>query len=430
MSVLHLLAEILGASWRLLLDAAPYVLFGIVVAGLVKVFLDPASVAKHLGQGRVSSVFKAALLGVPLPLCSCGVLPAAASLKRQGANNGATTAFLISTPESGVDSMAITYALMDPLMTVARPAAALVTAVAAGVLENLVSPPPPKAVLHPDLSCPVDGCCSGQDCDPREHRRHHSWGEKLVAGLRYAFGELWGDLAGWFLAGILLAGIISALVPADLLTAYLGGGSGSMLLMLLMGIPIYICATASTPIAAALILKGVSPGAALVFLLAGPATNLTSLAVLQKVLGKRATLIYLACIAGFAVLSGLLLDQIYAALGISARAVVGQASELLPLWVRWPAVALVLGISARPVWRTVRRWLPGGREAVGSCACCAPEAPEGSAGPAPQSLDSLGPLGPSPSPGGAGGSGGCGCGSSHLGPLPAASPCCGSDHHH
>ena len=156
---MNLLLDILGRAWDVLLDSSVYVLLGIVVAGLVKVFLDPAGVARHLGRGRFKSVIKAALLGVPLPLCSCGVLPAAASLKRQGANSGATTAFLISTPESGVDSLAITYALLDPVMTVARPVAAAATALAAGFAENLAAPPSTALPMAPDLSCPVDGCC-------------------------------------------------------------------------------------------------------------------------------------------------------------------------------------------------------------------------------------------------------------------------------
>ncbi|NOQ45353.1 MAG: SO_0444 family Cu/Zn efflux transporter, partial [Desulfobulbaceae bacterium] len=255
--------DILLASWHMLEQASFYMLFGLLVGGLLKVFLSPAYVARHLGTGRFSSVFKAALLGIPIPLCSCGVLPAAALLKKQGANNGATTAFLISTPESGVDSISITYALLDPIMTVARPIAAFISAFVAGISENLFNPPQTKPGVQADLSCPVDNCCEGVDCPPEEHRRHHSLLERLRTGLRYAATDLWGDLAGWFFAGILLAGIITVLVPDDFISRYLGGGMSSMLLMLAFGIPLYICATASTPIAAAFILKGVSPGTAL-----------------------------------------------------------------------------------------------------------------------------------------------------------------------
>ena len=342
-------------AWHLLLQSSMYILFGLLVSGLLRVFLSPHSVAKHLGQGRFRSVFKAALLGIPLPLCSCGVLPAAAGLRKQGANKGATAAFLISTPESGVDSIAITWALLDPIMTVARPAAAFTTAAAAGIAENLLGSGRGSAEAAPtDLRCPVDGCCEGYDCPPDEHGRHHTFSEKILAGLKFAMADVWGDIATWFFVGLLLAGVITALVPEEMMGRFLGGGLSSMLLMLAVGIPLYICATASTPIAAALILKGVSPGAALVFLLAGPATNVTSLTVLLGILGKRATAIYLAMIALFTVLFGLVVDQVYGSLGLSARAMVGQAAEWVPAWAEWMGALTLLLLSAKPVSRSVR----------------------------------------------------------------------------
>ncbi|MBU2547428.1 MAG: SO_0444 family Cu/Zn efflux transporter, partial [Proteobacteria bacterium] len=315
---MNFILDIIRASWVLLVDSSVYVLFGLLVAGLLRAFLNPQAVAGHLGTGRFKSVFKAALLGIPIPLCSCGVLPAAAALKKQGANNGATTAFMISTPESGVDSIAVTYALLDPIMTVARPLAAFATAAAAGLAENLFGGEKADTPAARDLSCPLDSCCDGLDCPPEEHARHHTRVEKFVAGLRFSIGELWSDMAAWFMTGLLLAGLITVLIPPEFMTRYLGGGLHSMLLMLAVGIPLYICATASTPIAAALILKGVSPGTALVFLLAGPATNITSLTVLLGLLGKRATAIYLAAIAVAAVVFGLLVDGIYAYFGLTA----------------------------------------------------------------------------------------------------------------
>jgi len=359
-AVMSFLLTVFHEAWRLLLDSSMYILFGLLVSGLLRVFLSPHTVGRHLGQGRFSSVFKAGLLGIPIPLCSCGVLPAAVSLKKQGANNGATTAFLISTPESGVDSIAITYALLGPIMTVARPVAALATAVAAGVAENLFTQVKSQNTAPPDLSCPVDACCDGCDCPPDEHDRHHSLLEKIRAGIKYALGEVWSDIAAWFLVGLLLAGLITALVPPELMVLYLGGGLLSMLLMLAVGIPLYICATASTPIAAALIMKGVSPGAALVFLLAGPATNVTSLTVLLKVLGKRATAIYLTAIAVSAVFFGLAVDWFYSTLGISASAIVGQASEFIPVWAEWLGAIFLLILSIRPVARSLAgRFRPG-----------------------------------------------------------------------
>jgi uncharacterized membrane protein YraQ (UPF0718 family) len=343
------LYEALAKSWDLLLDSSVYVIFGLIISGLVRAWVNPQTVARHLGQGRFSSVFKAALIGAPLPLCSCGVLPAAASLKKQGANNGAATAFLIATPETGVDSITISYALLDPILTVFRPIAALVTAVVAGLSENLFHWQGRGEPIPADLRCPVDGCCDGLDCLPEDHSRHHSPLEKILVGLRYAFGEVWNDIAGWFFLGLILAGLITALVPEALFQNYLGKGLIPMLVMLAFSIPLYVCATASTPIAAALILKGISPGAALVFLLAGPATNVASLTVLTGLLGKRATFLYLGTIAVFSLLFGLLVDSLYPLLGLSSRAIIGQAGELIPGWAQGAGAALLLVLSLKPL---------------------------------------------------------------------------------
>ncbi len=283
------------------------------------------------------------------------MLPAAASLKKQGANKGATTAFLISTPESGVDSIAVTYALLDPIMTVVRPVAAFVTAFAAGILENLLSFTKNQEEIAVTNSCPVDDCCDGVDCPPEVHRSHHSFFEKIRAGIRYAVVDVWGDIVMWFFAGLLLAGIITALIPDDFMSQWLGGGISAMLLMLVFGIPLYICATASTPIAAALILKGVSPGAALVFLLVGPATNITSLSVLVGILGKRSVVRYLFMLSLFAVLFGLSVDFIYQFLGISPIAIIGEASELVPYSVKIAASILLILLSIQPFIELFRK---------------------------------------------------------------------------
>jgi hypothetical protein len=255
-------------------------------------------------------------------------------------------------------------------MTVARPVAAFLTAAVAGICTNLLDRKQNSFAGSPDLSCPVDHCCDGVDCLPEDHKRHHSWSEKIKAGLRYALIELWGDMAIWFLGGVLLAGLINALVPADMLTRYLGGGLVSMLIMLAIGIPLYICATASTPIAAALILKGISPGAALVFLLAGPATNITSLTVLFKVLGKRATFIYLGSIAVCTLIFGLILNQVYALTGISIQAAAGKAAELLPTWLQVIGTVLLLLLSIKPVYEIIMRLLPWKKQAhAADCGC-------------------------------------------------------------
>ena len=359
---MNFIFSILTETWHLFLESSLYIIFGLIISGLLRTFLNPNSVARHLGRGKITSVIKASLLGIPIPLCSCGVLPAAASLKKQGANNGATTSFLISTPESGADSIAISYALLDPILTVARPVVAFITAAVAGITENLVNTKDDFKPVKPDISCPVDRCCDGTDCSPEVHRRHHTFYEKLAAGLKFAVTEVWGDLVLLFLVGLFLAGAITYMIPDDVIGRFMGGGLASMMIMLVVGIPLYICATASTPIAAALILKGVSPGAALVFLIAGPATNITSMTVLTGLLGKRATAIYLASIALLAVVFGLAVDQIYALAGISAKATMGRAAEFMPLTAKYLGAFLLLAISIKPVVAWIRakadKWNP------------------------------------------------------------------------
>ncbi len=334
------------------MEASPYILFGIAFGGLIKVFMPTDFIARHLGQGKFLPVVKAAVFGIPLPLCSCGVLPAASGLKKQGANNGATIAFLISTPESGVDSISITYALLDPLLTIARPLAALFTALFAGFAENMVHPPT-STPSRPTLILPMAGR-STPGATPFSGEKA-SFFQKINQGIRYAFVELWGDIAAYFFLGILLGGVITALIPEAFLTSYLGGGLSSMLIMLVVGIPIYICASASTPIAAALILKGISPGAALVFLLTGPATNITSLSVLIGLLGKRAALLYLFSIAFFAVLFGLAVDQLYVLLDLDVRAITGQAAEIIPQEIQFLSALLICILSIKPVGRSLQR---------------------------------------------------------------------------
>ena len=356
-TIFELTISIFSETLSLLLDSSPYILFGILVAGLLRMFLSTDYVVRNLGEGRVLPVLKASFLGIPIPLCSCGVLPAAASLRKQGASKGATMAFLISTPESGVDSIAVSWALLDPVMTVARPLVAFVTATVAGIAESFFGTPDVSKDRSVENGCPVDGCCDGDDCDPVEHANHHTFVDKVTSGMKYAFGELWGDLAGWFAVGLILAGIVTALVPESLIGSTLGGGLGSMLIMLAVGIPLYICATASTPIAAALILKGVSPGAALVFLLVGPATNVASLSVLTGLLGKRAVAIYLASISVVSVAAGLILDGIYKTAGISPQAAVGQAAELVPFGLQVVAALILVTLSIRPLSNTIKSWM-------------------------------------------------------------------------
>lgn len=345
---MQLLTSILQASWHLLLESSVYIIFGLVISGALKTLINPQAISHHLGQKRFKSVFKAAMIGIPLPLCSCGVVPTAMSLRKQGASKGASTAFMISTPESGVDSIAITYALLDPLMTVVRPAAAFTSAVIAGVMENILGrnekeeqPTSPPATVAGAINPP----CCGNDHSNNYTQAPNRFVSGIGNGMRYAVNDVWRDMAGWFFMGVFLAGVIMVVIPDDFFGQYLSGGLGSMLMMLVIGIPIYTCATSSTPIAAALILKGVSPGAALVFLLVGPATNITSLTVFWGVMGKRTTAIYLFVIAVTAVLFGLTVDQIYAVWELPVRAVIGQASEIIPVFLQISGALLLLGIT-------------------------------------------------------------------------------------
>ncbi|MEZ5334520.1 MAG: SO_0444 family Cu/Zn efflux transporter [Methanolobus sp.] len=334
-SVLTIFVGIIIESWKLFEEAAPYLFLGFAVAGILHVLVPDEKILKYLGKsaGKFRSALNASLLGIPLPLCSCGVVPTALSLKNRGATKGATLSFLISTPETGVDSIAITYALLDPVMTVFRPIASMTTALLTGIIENFMGGR--KEASHEKkniLMMQSAPACSDSSCSCNSGivlEDTAPMGRKIIEGLRYAFVELLGDIAKWLLVGIIIAGIISYIVPDELVGDYLGGGVFSMLIMLVVGIPLYICATASTPLAAALISKGMSPGTAFVFLLSGPATNAATITMVTKFLGRRSATIYLTMIAVCSLAFGLLLDAIYFGMGITASSIVGSASSVL-----------------------------------------------------------------------------------------------------
>lgn len=356
-----LLLDIARNCWEILLASAPWVLLGFALAGLLKGFLPPALVARQLGANRFTSVFKASLFGVPLPLCSCGVIPAAISLRKQGANKGSTAAFLVSVPETGVDSMAITWALLDPLMTLIRPVAAFVTATVAGALINLL---PDATTNDPEPLPKSPDCDCSSTCRTLPHPGKLSFSMKLRTGMQFAFGELLEDIGKWLVLGIFIAGTFSAMLPGDFFTTYLSSELGGLLIMLLAGIPMYICATASTPIAAALVLKGLSPGAALVFLLAGPATNLATITIVYRFLGRRATGIYLLAIASCSLLLGWLTNRWYLASGNGIlNWTTGQQIDSHSVWS--VISALLLLVLLLRSWLTVIK-----SRRVGKSTCC------------------------------------------------------------
>tara|TARA_R110002096_G_scaffold11766_1_gene42900 strand:- start:6579 stop:7676 length:1098 start_codon:yes stop_codon:yes gene_type:complete len=307
------LFDSLEATWAMVRMSAPWLVVGFAVGGLLEAVIPKTWIQGYLGGNRYRSVLRAALIGAPLPLCSCSVLPTASALRRAGASRGSTTAFLISTPETGVDSIGVTWALMDPIMTLARPIGAIFTAIGAGSLVNGLDK---AGKLGPDEQEPeapsAAACCHATpaadvplDAAPAERG---SW---PVRAWRKAVGPILEDLAPWLILGFLASGAITVLVDEDALAhAALTGWSG-MLLMLVAGIPVYVCASASTPVIAALMAKGLGPGPALVFLLAGPATNLATLSVIRGTLGSRILGVYLGSIAIGALTLGWLVEQVY-----------------------------------------------------------------------------------------------------------------------
>jgi len=319
--MINLINGITLECWYIFKEAAPFVLFGFFAAGVLKALMPDDFVSRHLGSTGTRSVLKASLFGVPLPLCSCGVIPVAIGLRKQGASKGATASFLVSVPETGVDSIAITWALLDPVMTVVRPVAAFLTAVATGICINLL----PEKNSSDEHTRAAD--CNASQPQARGSNKREPVFIRLKQALTYAFSDLLKDIGKWLILGIIIAGIISYLVPEQFFEEYLGGGDISLLIMLLVGIPLYICASASTPIAAALIIKGLSPGAALVFLLASPATNAATLTVISKCLGKAATATYLSVIALSSLVIGWLVNHLYGWMGIDVMAWVGPTTQ-------------------------------------------------------------------------------------------------------
>jgi uncharacterized protein len=296
--MLDIWTNILRESWSVLGQMAPYLLFGFLVAGVLSVCISPEFVGRHLGGRGFGPVLKAALLGVPLPLCSCGVIPVAASFRRHGASRAATTSFLLSTPQTGVDSIAVTYALLGFVFAAFRPVAALVTGLVGGLLVMLFA----QSDRNGEGDSPNPAKCS-ESCCADKGRRNVVW-----RALEYGFVALPRDIGVALLVGVVIAGVITAAVKPNELQPYLGGGILSIVLMMAVGIPIYVCASASVPIAAGLIHMGASPGAALAFLIAGPATNAATITTIWKLLGGRTAGLYLLTIAASAVVGGLTLD--------------------------------------------------------------------------------------------------------------------------
>ena len=359
----ELFGQVASACLAVFLEMAPFLLFGFAMAGVISTYLRPERLQPLLSGEGSRPVAIAAVVGAPLPLCSCSVVPVAAALRQAGAGRGPTSAFLISTPETGVDSIAATYGLLGPWMAVARPVAALATALATGLAVGAgersarrpqVSSPTaapakrpfgagfpglptagaeadcchasqPAPEPEPCCAAEVDGAAPRGLPDP-EHARP-SAPARWRAALAYGFVRLVDDLAWPLVLGVLVSGLIAALLPTEWLVSPALQGPLGYLVMLAVGLPVYVCAAASTPVAATLIAKGLSPGAALVFLLASPATNLGSLLVVRRLLGGRGLAIHLLVLSISTLAAGFALDLLLSAAGVDLRAPLAEAQH-------------------------------------------------------------------------------------------------------
>lgn len=326
--VLEFARSVIVDFWDTVAEMSPYLLFGFFVAGILSVFVSQSLVERHLGGRGLWPLLKASLFGIPLPLCSCGVIPVSVSLHKHGASKGSTIAFLLSTPQTGADSILVTLSLLGPVFAVFRPVAALITGVIGGTFVDILEPVG-EAGNHPREKC-TDECCSGDNKTGRIRR-----------GLRYGFVTLPRDIGRAILIGLVIAAFISALVPEGFFAEYLGKGIFAMVVMMFLGIPVYVCATASVPVAAALMMKGLTPGAALVFLMTGPATNAASFVTIWKAMGGRTALIYLVTVAGCALLGGIVLDLLVAGMNIE---MVMQHGWMLPSIVKYASAVVLLAV--------------------------------------------------------------------------------------
>ncbi len=385
--------EFLKNLLELCLEAAPWLVLGLVIGGLIKALIPTSLLQKHLSGNNMSSVVKAALFGAPLPLCSCGVIPAALGLRRAGASKPATVSFLVATPETGIDSVSISYALLGPFMAIVRPIAAITSAITAGLLVGKAEESQTVAVASSasETSCcgssdktekaeevvveepvvtsccgssnnneaakPVaetSSCCGSSDDTSNSssngssqqiamESHPDSFIHKAWDGIVYSFTDLFDKVLFWLVIGMVFAALVQTFVPVTFLAEW-GSGLPAMLLMLVVGIPMYVCATASTPIAAGLLLAGISPGTAMVFLMAGPATNISTLGVIGKELGKRSLIAYLSGVTIVALITGFLVDYLVSKFSIDVQSQIAHSHEMVPSVIAWAALLLLVGV--------------------------------------------------------------------------------------
>lgn len=334
--------QVLHNFWLLFMESAPYLLIGLVLAGIIRQMIPDKWINSVLGKD--SSVVTAAIIGTPLPLCSCSVIPTALGIRRAGASKASTSSFMVATPETGVDSISITYALMGPVMAIARPIAAISSAIAAGLLVRKFDVETPPNVTEDET--PTKSCCAGK-------KTERTIVQKFKDSFSYGFGKLLADFMDWLLIGLVFAALIKTFVPDSFFLQY-GHGITAMLIVVLISIPMYICATASTPIAAGLMLSGFSPGAALVFMLTGPATNVATLMVIYNELGKRSLVGYLVGVIVTAIVMGLGLDALINYYEINIAIQQGGHGEMTSIFYQLSAAVLAI-LMLRQYWH---RFMP------------------------------------------------------------------------
>ena len=312
----------------LLNEMTPYLLLGFLIAGILHEFVPRRIYADKLSGNNFRSVIWAALFGVPLPLCSCGVIPTATSLYREGASKGATVSFLISTPQTGVDSILATASVIGIPFAILRPLVAFVTAMAGGAITNRI--------------CKNDNNVAQKT---EEQKTDKSFLQKATGALRYGFIDMIQDIGKWIVIGLVVAAVITVVLPDNFFVSFNNYPLLNMLMILVVSMPMYLCATGSIPIAAALMLKGLSPGAALVLLMAGPATNMATMLVINKVLGRRTLVTYLATIMAGAIGFGLFIDYALPAewfSNITHRHVAGCCDIVTPWWQTASSVIFII----------------------------------------------------------------------------------------
>jgi len=337
--------EILYSLLFMLNEMSPYILLGFFIAGIMHAFIPQRTFARHLAGTGWRPVLKSALIGIPLPLCSCGVLPTAIAMRRNGASRAASTSFLVSTPQTGVDSIAATWSLLGPAFAVIRPVAALVTAFFGGIAV---------------------GCAEKNDAAHESHDSNHAGscelpermtiGQKIVASLRYGFIDLVGSIGGWLVVGLVIAALITVYVPADFFAVMGRNPLLSMIAVLIVAVPMYVCATGSIPIALSLMLKGLSPGTALVLLMAGPAANFASFTLISREMGRKPAIIYLASIIVGAISFGLIIDYLLPAAWFDLGAVKDISSNCRHFGV-FSSVCSAILVALLAI-ALIRRYLP------------------------------------------------------------------------